>query len=121
MLVHDKPNNRGTWDPRGVPGWYIGPAMEHYRCYQTYMTATEAERITDTVAWFPHNTKMPTASNLDILAAATNNILMALQKSKTNSPLEPLSDSETQAITTPSISFIPHFSDTDTKMAPPAP
>ena len=41
---------------------------------------------------------MPTASNLDILAAATNDILMALQKPNTNSPLEPLSDSETQAL-----------------------
>ena len=98
MLIHDKPNNRGTWDPHGVHGWYIGPVMEHYQCYQTYITATDAEQITDTVAWFPHNTKIPTASNLDILAAATYDILIALQKPDTNSPLEPLSDSETQAL-----------------------
>ena len=100
VLIHDKPNNRGTWAPHGTEGWYIGPAMEHYRCFKTYVPSTKAERTTDTVAWFPHNTKMPTASSLDLTAAATKDTLSALQKPTANSPLHPLSDSETEALKT---------------------
>jgi len=31
VLVHELPEARGTWAPHAVPGWYIGPAFEHYR------------------------------------------------------------------------------------------
>ena len=30
VVVHEKPNNRRTWDPYGVDGWYLGPAPDHY-------------------------------------------------------------------------------------------
>ena len=33
VIVHEKTANRKTWDPHGVDGWYVGPAMEHYRCH----------------------------------------------------------------------------------------
>ena len=100
IVVHEKPANRGTWAPHGVDAWYIGPAMEHYRCYNTYIWSTKAERISDTVEWFPHEVKMPTASTLDLLAAATRDILKYLTMPNTNSPLGPLSDSEHAALKT---------------------
>ena len=33
VIVHKTPNRRRTWVHNGVQGWYIGPAVEHYRCY----------------------------------------------------------------------------------------
>ena len=36
-LVHDKPYNRVTWDPCGHEGWYVMPAMLHYRCLTSYI------------------------------------------------------------------------------------
>jgi len=45
--------------------------------------------------WFPQKVKLPTASPADIIRAATADILMALQKPNTNSPLLPLTDTET--------------------------
>ena len=30
VIVHEKPQQRKTWGIHGVPGWYIGPSMEHY-------------------------------------------------------------------------------------------
>ena len=59
VLVHEKPQNRASWDPHRVEGWYIGPALESYRCFKTYIPKTRAERITDTVAWLPHYLKFP--------------------------------------------------------------
>ena len=59
VLVHEKSGARGTWAPHAVDGWYVGPALDHYRCYTTHVWSTKAERITDTLEWFPHDVKMP--------------------------------------------------------------
>ena len=29
-VMHNRPNYRALWAPRGEYGWYIGPAMEHH-------------------------------------------------------------------------------------------
>ena len=31
VMVHKKPQQSKAWGIHGVPGWYIGPAMEHYQ------------------------------------------------------------------------------------------
>ena len=31
VLIHEKPNNRASWAPHGLPGYYLGPAMQHHR------------------------------------------------------------------------------------------
>ena len=69
VLVHVKPENRATWAPHADEGWYIGPANEHYRCYRVYMTETKAERITDTISWYPTKTTLPTSSSAEIISA----------------------------------------------------
>jgi len=30
VLVHEKPENRNTWAPHAVEGWYVGPALQAY-------------------------------------------------------------------------------------------
>ena len=53
VLIHDKPADRTSWAPHGVPGFYVGPALQHYQCFQAWATPTQSVRITDTLAWFP--------------------------------------------------------------------
>jgi hypothetical protein len=31
IIAHEKPNQRASWDPHGVDGYYLGPALDHYR------------------------------------------------------------------------------------------
>jgi hypothetical protein len=31
ILAHEKPGRKRTWAPHGQDGWYIVPALEHYR------------------------------------------------------------------------------------------
>ena len=50
VLIHDKPAHRGAWAPHGAPGFYLGPALQHYRCYIVWATSTSSIRVTDTVA-----------------------------------------------------------------------
>ena len=39
----------------GVKGFYVGPSMKHYRCYETLIPSTRKTRVTDTVAWLPYS------------------------------------------------------------------
>jgi hypothetical protein len=55
IIAHDTPSRRRTWAPHGQDGWYIGTALEHYRCYTVYITKTRANRIVETVEFSPKN------------------------------------------------------------------
>ena len=33
VLVHAKPQQSNTWSPHALDGWYVGPAVDSYRCY----------------------------------------------------------------------------------------
>lgn len=120
VLVHDKPTQRGTWAPHGVEGWYTGPAMEHYRCFTTYTPSTNAERITDTLAWFPSQLIMPTASSTDAAFAAAADLVKALLHPSPASALSPLTDSERTALSSLAIIFASRFLDTDHLPATPS-
>jgi hypothetical protein len=37
VLAHDKPVNRTKWSPHGLEGWYVGPALDSYRCYNIWV------------------------------------------------------------------------------------
>ena len=49
IISHLKPNQHATWRKHGVSGWYIGPELEHHRCYKVFVTETRSERISDKV------------------------------------------------------------------------
>jgi hypothetical protein len=53
VIAHDKPDQRASWDPHEVDGYYLGPALDHYRCYQVNIMKTKGTRIVDTVEFFP--------------------------------------------------------------------
>jgi hypothetical protein len=57
IIAHETPNRRRNWAPHGQDGWYIGPSLEHYRCYKVYVTKTRGERVVETVELFPRNSR----------------------------------------------------------------
>lgn len=100
ILIHDKPGSRGSWAPHGVPGFYLGPALKHYRCYTVWSTSTNAVRITDTLAWFLDNLQLPSPSIHDLLLAAIHDLTTALN---TVTRAHPTSIHQRQLSETPSI------------------
>ena len=68
------------WAPHGQHRWYIGPAPEHYRCYQIYIPKTQGTRICDTVEFFPTHCKLPNVSAHDAAIYAANDLITALTK-----------------------------------------
>jgi len=80
VLVHVKPDKRGSWATHAVEGWYIGPALDSCRCCRVFINKTRAERITDTLVWFPGTLPMPGASTSDTIIACLHDIKEALNK-----------------------------------------
>ena len=40
VLVWESPSTRASWAPHGVRGFYLGPALDHYRCWRTWILVT---------------------------------------------------------------------------------
>jgi hypothetical protein len=59
IIAYGMPNRKRTWAPHGQYGWYIGPALEHYRCYRVYINKTRSERVVEMVDFFPTEEQLP--------------------------------------------------------------
>jgi hypothetical protein len=68
-VAHEKSHQCGTFAEHGKDGFYLGPALNHYRCWCIYITVTNDTRIADTVAWFPIPYCLPGHSPLKALTA----------------------------------------------------
>jgi hypothetical protein len=42
VLIHNKAALRRSWDFRAQEGFYVGPALQHYRCYRILTKASRA-------------------------------------------------------------------------------
>ena len=52
-VIHDWPENRGTWDSHSTIAYYIDIAEKHYRNYKCYVPETNITRISDAAEFFP--------------------------------------------------------------------
>jgi hypothetical protein len=82
----------------GLDGWNIGHAPEHYRCYQIYVTATAATRVSNTVEFFPRVCQMPRTSSVDAAKQAARDLIHALLHPTPAAPFAQLGDQQTQAL-----------------------
>ena len=49
ILIHNKQGTRISWDFRGRKGFTIGPALEHYRCFQVVDVTTKSIIISNII------------------------------------------------------------------------
>ena len=78
VIVHERPQERRTWADHGVTGFYIGPAMHHFRNYYSYIPTTRGVRVSNTVEFFPAHVDMPQTSSEDRLAQVTQDLITVL-------------------------------------------
>ena len=94
IIIHNKPEIRGSWATRGYEGWYIGPASNHYRCHTVYANHTAHERVSETVDFSPHYEKMPYRSSTENSTIAACELTHALQNPTPASPLSNIRDKQ---------------------------
>jgi hypothetical protein len=121
IIAHKKPGKRRTWAPHGQHGYYLGPAMHHYRCQNVYISATAGERIVDTLEFFPRVYQMPQLSSTDILIMAANDMTDALQNPHPEVPFTQVRDDTISAITAQAEIFKLKLQNVQTPALPAAP
>jgi hypothetical protein len=98
VIVHERTLERGARASHGVAGFYIQPAMHHYRNYKAYIPETRGVRTSNTIEFFPDKVKMPSPSSVDRLAAATEDLVAALEQPHPPTPFLDLGTSTNDAI-----------------------
>ena len=97
VIIHDRPQEQGAWANRGTEGWYIHPTLNHYRCYVCMMKSTKAERISDTVEFFPEE-GMPTTSATDRFIALSEDLIEIIQNPPPAGPFLDLGTQDNDAV-----------------------
>jgi hypothetical protein len=99
IIAHETPHMRRAWAPHGEDGWYIGPALEHYRCYTVYITKTRGERVVETVeSPPPEKFKLPFPSAPDLATKAAAELTHALLQPQPAGPFCKVRDEQTLAL-----------------------
>lgn len=98
VMIHIPSQTRQKNAPHAVKGWYLGPAMNHYRCYRVFADDTKAERTIDTVSFHPTHTPMPKTSSIDAASAAATDLINALRNPTPASPLAGIDPTKLSAL-----------------------
>ena len=87
VISYLDPKVRKTWELNGEAGWYVGPAIDRYRCVEIYFPRTRTTRIFDTVTFIPNSIPFPEAKLHDFLIQAALDIIKLLtQPPSTTTP-----------------------------------
>jgi hypothetical protein len=74
------PDTRAAFQEHAEAGFYLGPALQHYRSYRVWVTSTQSVRISDSLDWFPKDVVMPGASPIEQLTATMHDMRSALTR-----------------------------------------
>ena len=72
--MHVQPDVRETFAPHSVSGYSVGTSVEHYRCYNIWVSDTRSVRVGNTVFFKHKYLTMPTLTNADALLKAANDM-----------------------------------------------
>ena len=76
VIAHDLPTQRRSWAAHASQGFYLGPALHHYRCFRIWNTKTQSKRISQTIKRLPYIT-IPTPDEL--LRSSIHDIVQTLK------------------------------------------
>jgi hypothetical protein len=98
IIAHKKPDQRASWDPHGLDGYYLGPALDHYSCYQVHITKTKGTRIVDTVEFPPAKLAMSSTSSKDLSSIEALELSNALKNPAHAAPFIQIGTAQLQAL-----------------------
>ncbi len=77
-LVYNNPAIRASWAPHATDGYYVSPAVNHYRCLRFYILTTCRFCFADTWQLYPSHCQVPVLSEHDQTLLAAKDILQVL-------------------------------------------
>ena len=79
VQIHENPHQWHTYAPQSVDGWYIGPAVNNYRCYTCYNINTGGYITPDITAFFAAFIKISNFCYRDMYIHADVDMVKALK------------------------------------------
>jgi hypothetical protein len=79
-LIHANPASCRSWDFRAKNGFYIGPALESYRCFKLVIADTKSQVIPDTVEFRHSYLSVPAPSMEDQIVHGIQVVARALAR-----------------------------------------
>ena len=79
IIAHAKGTTRKLWDFRGKTGFYIGPSLIHYRCYNLIHGDTQAVVVSDTVVFQHQTLTIPEQTMYDQITHCLRSLTEAIQ------------------------------------------
>jgi hypothetical protein len=98
IIAHETPGRRRTWAPHGQDGWYIGPSLEHCRCYTVYITKTRSNRIVEKFEFLSHKFTLPFPSSHELATQAAADLTHALLNPQPAGPFCQVGDEQAIAL-----------------------
>ena len=77
-VIHNRPASRPSWGLHRDDAFFIGPALQHYRCVKYYILKMRSTCISDTIAFFPTTVPAPSTTLNEHLRQANSNIVTLL-------------------------------------------
>ncbi len=79
VLIHAKPGTCRSWDYRAKQGFYVGPVLNHYRCYKLVKSETKQKVISNTVQFRHAYLQIPAVSAEDKILNGLQVMVGAMQ------------------------------------------
>jgi hypothetical protein len=98
VIAHEIPQQRASWDPHGVDGWYLVPAPDRYRCFRVHINKTTADIIVDTVEFFPAKVTMPRTASKDMATIAAQELTHAIMHPSFAAPFGIIGGAQLEAL-----------------------
>ena len=89
VFLRERPEDRCSWSPHALSGWYIDPIIDHYRCHKIWITAINVFHIGQSVSWFTHEIIIRTVTATEIFIATPKDLIVPLRQIKENPLLQP--------------------------------
>ena len=94
------PKQRTTWDTHALDGWYVGPAKQHYICYNFFIPETKRFRITQTANFFPVHAKVLSITQRAQIHISVKEFINALLQTTNYNILHPPASTVLEALGT---------------------
>ena len=92
IIIHNKPVTHRSWDFRDRKGFTIGPALEHYRCFQVVNVTTKSIIISDTIKLIHDYLTQPEVTSEDRIIHTVNFLSCAVKDASKTIHHEQLSE-----------------------------
>ena len=79
VIILDPVTTRESWAPHGLTGFYLGPALYHYKSFRFFVPSTNGIRVSDSVSWHPEKLKLPGSSKEELIFLKAEEILSKIQ------------------------------------------